>query len=245
MKLTQLFPGDSALIVRDDKGLAVSFTTEANELRWTALEAAKGVWEVSSAASQQYAVQVQAELQALLNQVEKARVACKAPVLEFGKKIDVAAKTFRAELEAELLRISRAIGDFQTLEQAKVRAAEAAARLEQDRLERERQEAIARVASHDELDAINEDFSRQAQTVAQAIPQPVRAEGQIVRQQWEITRINEMQLARARPDLVRKIEFDMRLLKEELGRGVKLPGVEAREVIQSGVRMTTQKAIEV
>lgn len=233
------------LIVRDDTMLAITFTQEANEMRWQALEVAGAVEAVTSAGTQQSAVAAQAELQALLNQVEKARVAVKAPVLEFGKKIDGAAKTFRAELEAELLRISRAIGDFQTLEQAKTRAAEAAARLEQDRLERERQEAIAKVQSHDELDAINEDFSRQAQTVAQAIPQPVRAEGQIVRPTWEITRINEMQLARARPDLVRKIEFDMRAVKEELARGVKLPGVEAREVIQSGVRITAQKAIEV
>lgn len=245
MKLTQLFPGDSALIVHDDKGLAVSFTTEANELRWVALESAKAIDAVTDARTQQHAVAAQGGLQALLNQVEKARVACKAPVVEFGKKIDGAAKTFRTELEAELLRISRAIGDFQTLEQAKVRAAEAAARLEQDRLERERQEAIAKVQSHDELDAINEDFNQQAQTVVRAIPQPVRAEGQIVRPSWEITRINEMQLARARPDLVRKIEFDMRAIKEELGRGVKLAGVEAREVINSGVRTTAQNAIEV
>lgn len=245
MKLTQLFPGDSALIVRDDSRLAISFSQEANELRWTALEIAKEADVVTDAWTQQRAVAAQATLQALLNQVEKARVAVKAPVLEFGKKIDGAAKIFRAELEAELLRISRAIGDFQTLEQAKVRAAEAAARLEQDRLERERQEAIAKVQSHDELDAINAEFNEQAQAVAQAIPQPVRAEGQIVRPTWEITRINEMQLARARPDLVRRIEFDMRAIKEELCRGVKLAGVEAREVINSGVRTTTQKAIEV
>lgn len=60
---------------------------------------------------------------------------------------------------------------------------------------------------------------------------------------WEITKINDWTLAKARPDLVSKITFDMRALKDELQRGVKLPGVEAREVFNSGVKVPPQQAV--
>jgi hypothetical protein len=49
---------------------------------------------------------------------------------------------------------------------------------------------------------------------------------------------------RARPDLVREIKFDMVGIKEELKRGMKLPGVTAREVVKSVTR-AGRKEIEV
>jgi len=58
---------------------------------------------------------------------------------------------------------------------------------------------------------------------------------------WEITNINDWALAKARPDLVSKINFDMRALKDELKRGVKLPGVEAREVYTAGVKVPPER----
>lgn len=234
-----------SLIVRNDAALSISFTPEAHAARQTALDEAKAISEVKDAPDQEKAVLAQARLQSVLQAVEAARANCKAPIIAFGREIDKAAKEFRDSLETEIVRVSRAIGNFQVLEQAKVRAAEAAARLEQDTLERERQEALAQAASHDELDSINEEFNRQSRAISGSIPEPVRAEQQIVREDWEITRINELQLARARPDLVRKIEFDMRLLKEELSKGVSLPGVEAREVVKSGIRTKREAIIDI
>lgn len=52
-------------------------------------------------------------------------------------------------------------------------------------------------------------------------------------------------LMKARPDLVRKVEFDLRSIKEELERGLKLPGVEARQVLKSGVRVGRETVINV
>lgn len=235
----------NALIQRNDAQLSISFTPEAHEMRRKALGEAAAIIAVNGALSQDVAVLAQSRLQSVLRSIESARAECKAPIIAFGRAIDTAAKDFRANLEAEMLRVSRLIGDFQTLEQAKVRAAEAAAKLERDSLERERQEFLAQATSHDEMDEINAEFNRQSQAVSGQIPKPVRANNQAVRKNWEIIKINEFQLCRARPDLVRKIEFDMRRLKEELSNDVKLPGVEAREIVTSSVITRHETIIEV
>ena len=65
----------------------------------------------------------------------------------------------------------------------------------------------------------------------------MRAKGQKLTPQWEITRINEWELARAHPELVRRIEFDMPKVKAALSLLQKLPGVEAREVVAASVRI--------
>lgn len=52
----------------------------------------------------------------------------------------------------------------------------------------------------------------------------------------EITKLNEWVLMKARPDLVRKIEFDVRAIKDILKRGEKLAGVESREIYKADVR---------
>lgn len=234
-----------ALIQRNDAQLSISFTPDAYTMRLEALGAAAAITGVQDATSQEKAVLAQSRLQSVLKAVESARAECKAPIIAFGRAIDTAAKDFRAKLEAEILRVSRLIGDFQTLEQAKTKAAEAATKLQLTDLERERQEALAQAQSHDELDAINDEFNRQARAVSGQIPKPVRANNQAVRKNWEIIKINEFQLCRARPDLVRKIEFDMRRLKEELSNDVKLPGVEAREIVTSSVITKHETIIEV
>ena len=50
---------------------------------------------------------------------------------------------------------------------------------------------------------------------------------------------------KARPDLVRKIEWDMVAIKQLLDQGVKLPGVTAEEDLRIGVRGKMAATVEV
>lgn len=63
-----------------------------------------------------------------------------------------------------------------------------------------------------------------------------RARGQSVKKVWVIDQINDFQLMKARPDLVRKIEWDMVGIKQALADGVNLPGITAHEDIGVGNR---------
>lgn len=86
--------------------------------------------------------------------------------------------------------------------------------------------------------------AQRAESIKPAAVAPIRAEGQVIRTEWEVTRIDSFVLAKARPDLVRKIEFDTIEIKRALTRGEKLPGVEAREVVKSTTRVGA-KAIDI
>jgi len=169
-----------ALIQRNDAALTVTYTAEAIALRDAALGVSGVVGKVSNPEENAAAVTAQTEIQKVRSLAEKARKAAKEPVLEYGKRIDTAAKEFVAELDEEMLRVSTLIGDFQSLEQAKARAAEQARLTEIAQLEREKAEAIAAAKSHEAVDAIQAHYAEVAQqTAAPVIAAPVRAEGQV------------------------------------------------------------------
>lgn len=132
---------EQALIVRDDSKLSVAFAPSALALRSSALENSALVARVHNGDSQTRAVSAQKELSSILNLVEKARKAAKEPLLEFSRRIDDAAKGFVADLKDEQLRLAELVGDYQQLEQARVRAAEQARLAEARKLEEERRAA--------------------------------------------------------------------------------------------------------
>jgi hypothetical protein len=121
--------------------------------------------------------------------------------------------------------------------------AEAAAKAERERVEADlRHQAEASAAQT----AAVEEKAGDAAYCASRPPEITKVQGQRTTCDWEITKINDWILAKARPDLVSKITFDMRALKDELKRGNKLPGVEAREVFTAGVKLTPdRKAIDI
>lgn len=145
-------------------------------------------------------------------------------------------------------------------EQRKAReAAEAAARLAAEAKNKKQREAAeaARIEAQKQAEAArieaeriakeNEEKARQqaqianerAQQAAYVESRPVeisRARGQSVKKVWVIDQINDFQLMKARPDLVRKIEWDLVGLKQALADGEKLPGVTAHEDIGIGAR---------
>lgn len=223
----------------------VTLTPGAIALREAALDASALVARVSTPRENETAVHAQTELARVSKLYESARKTVTQPLLDAQRKIKATIDKERKDLEQELLRVSRLIGDYQALEMQRIRAAEAARAQAASDLERERMEALAKAKSDADADAIQQEYNERAAIEATPPPEPVRAEGQRVTTDWEITRLSEHVLAKARPDLVRKIEFDMRAVKSELQRGVKLPGVEAREVVKSGVITRAQHLIDV
>jgi hypothetical protein len=191
---------------------------------------------VASAAENRLAVQAQAALQSLVSAVEKARKACKEPVLTIGRKIDQAAKDFVNDVDADLIRVSRLIGDFAQLEQARARAAEKLHKDELSRLERERAEAQAKATSHDELDQIAEDYCQKAAAI-QTPPEPVRADGQRITNDWEIVVTDIHKLYRHRPYCV-KLEPLLAEIKNLLRDGTTPEGVLAKPIVKASVRLS-------
>ena len=72
-----------------------------------------------------------------------------------------------------------------------------------------------------------------------------RTRGQSTRRVMKITQINDMALFRARPDLVRAIDWDRVQILEILNAGGQLPGVTAEEDLSISVRRRAPKPIDV
>lgn len=233
---------DTALMVRDDARMAVQFTPAAIELRDNALATSALVGKVTNADEQVIAVGAQALLHSVTSAVEKARKECKEPAIEFGRRIDGAAKKFVAEIKDEETRIAALVGSFQQLEQARVRAEEAARNEKLLALEREKAQAMAKATSHEAMDAIAEHYNAKAADIPVAAP--ARVEGQRVVQDWEIVVTDAWLLARAHPACVEIVPRILEI-KNLLKAGVKPAGVQATPISRSSVRGGSQKVIDV
>lgn len=135
----------TALIQADNGSFSVQMTQEAENLKLDALLAGSFIERVTDHEENIAAVNAQMFIREALSNIEAARTAAKAPVLEYGRAIDSAAKAFVADLVAEKSRIDKLVADFAQLEIARARAAENARILEAQKIERERQAELARV----------------------------------------------------------------------------------------------------
>lgn len=235
-----------ALIRRNDAALTVEFTEAALAQKSHALEVAALIGKVTNATEQTEAVSAQSEIAQLLNLVEKARKTCKEPVLDYGRAIDGKAREFCTELREEQIRLATMVGDFQTLELARVRAAEQAEKERLLALEREKAKEMAQAESHEQLEAIQERFNERAQSEAPAVPiAPTRAAGQRVTEEWEIIVLDPWLLAKSHPTCIKLIPV-LTEIKTLLNAGVKVAGVRAEKVVKAGVRVgKPMAAIEV
>lgn len=136
---------DQALIVRNDNSLTIAFTAAAEAIKEDALSVAALIGKVTNATENDAASAAQQKLSTIRRTVEKARKEAKAPVLAFEDQIDSAAKSFVAEIADEEKRIGALIGDFFSLEEARKRAAAEAARLEAEKIERDRRAEEQRI----------------------------------------------------------------------------------------------------
>ena len=205
---------------------------------------------VNDPTTHDHAVAVQGDIRAARKFLEASRKELKDPVFQLGKRIDAAAKAEDAELEKEETRVQALVNDFQTLELAKLRAAENARRLEEERIEGERKEALEREIARqqaigqapnlDALDAIQEKFN--AESAALPVPEQHKAEGQRVTEDFEITVTDIWMLARAHPACV-KIEPRLSEIKAMLKAGVKVAGITFKKTVSSTT--TTRRAIDI
>lgn len=239
---------------------SVSLSKEALELREQALDLAATVLAVADVEQQERAVEVQAELKRVSKLFEDSRVQATAPLLEAQRSLKALVDKEKFAIQSELNRIGKLNADFQTLLDAKRRAAEAAQKADLEKAEKERQEALAKAKSHEQLDKINEDYCRkQAAITAIPLPEVQRAVGQVVKDEWVVDGINDWTLIKKRPDLVRKIEWDLVAIKKDLASSEavlereresyikeRLPGVTAHIEKKSSVRANAQpRVIEV
>lgn len=305
---------ETALISLNRDKYEMSFTGQAAAIKEDALTTAALIGQVTSDNENAIANEALQKLSELRRTVEKARVEAKAPILKFGKLIDSQAESFVSEVAKEEQRVSRLIGDFFQLQEAKRRAAAEAARLEAERIERQRreeelrilreqaereaaakreadalmatqlaeqaeaqrkiseaanakerarlekeaaarkeqqerdaielkrQQELAAANTHAALDAANERASNaQAAVFAAPVTAPVKAAGQTVKAEMEITVTDIWLLARAHPGCV-KIEPRISEIKALLTAGVKVAGVTTKEVFKAGALSSKQQA---
>lgn len=134
----------------------------------------------------------------------------------------------RRKLEAEAAEARRLENEARTKREREI--------AEKNRMEVERQRALAEAKSHEELDKINERHCNEMQALAdKPLPTPVRARGQVVTEDWEITITDIWLLARSHPTCV-KIEALNGEIKSLLKAGVKVAGIRAEKVTRSGTR---------
>lgn len=283
-------------MVLDNAALQASVVPKAVEMKESALASSALVGRVSNAKEQEIAVAAQSELDALIRLAEKSRKAIKAPVIALGKEIDGKHEEYIGPVIEDRTRVTRLIADFQELELAKVRAAEAAARLEAEKIERERQAEIRRIqeaeemnqrklaaelvearaqalaarnkqeseaaaqrqreldrqrelaqaASLEQMAATQERFNdKSVALAAKPIPTAAKADGQTVRQDWDLSIYDAYALARYHPQCV-TINPKPGEIKFLLAQGITVNGVTATPIIKSGTRTTSgQRVIEV
>lgn len=262
----------SALIVDREK-LIIAPTQSAIAARDAALECSALIARVDNQEQRDAAVEAQRGLKAIMVETEKARVEVKAPFLDLCKRIDNAAKTHVQECAADELRLARLIGDYEAVQLAKQRAAEAARKLEMERIQQEearrlRELAMAEAAKQrellakeeaarkvndealareieaqrklseaktiDEMDQIQHERN-QAQ-LALPVADVSRADNQRVQEEWEWEVTNIWEFATAHPGAV-KIEVRAKELKGILDKVGSAPGIRAKKVVVSRVRV--------
>ena len=223
-------------------GLTVSLDAPV-EAKAEALESSALIGKVRNATENELAVQAQAKLKSVLQMVEASRKTVKAPVIELGRAIDRVASEFINDVKAEDLRIGRLIGDFQQLEIAKLKSAEAARLESLTDLEKRREEELATATTHEERDEIQARYNEEARQ--QAAVQPVRAAGQVVKEDYEVEVDDPAILARCHYPELCSITPKVGAIKEAIRQGRKVYGVSAKPVVTATVRVTKQKALTV
>lgn len=237
-----------------------------------ALSIAALIGKVTNKAQNDAAVDAMRRLKNLSNAIERQRKEVTEPFIEAQRALKRMVDAHREELDRENGRLECLVKDFTIAEQRRIREEQEAQERELRRIEAEKQAELKRIADEQarlarEAQAATDAAAKQAAEAEQARlaaeaarvteladhraaleSRPVeitKASGQVIRKQWVIQQINDLQLMRARPDLIRKVEWDMVAIKEILNSGQKLPGVCAVEDLRIGTRGGSMKAIDV
>jgi hypothetical protein len=237
-----------SLILTDTTARDVIFPPEAVSIRDNAIEKSSLIARVTNAEQNDEAIEAQRALKEVVSVMEKCRKLAKEPALNEGRRIDSRVAEFLEPAVAELNRIARVTSDFAALELAKRRAAENAENERLAAIERQREAELAKAKTLEQHQDIREKYAEQAAQTPKPLPPPVKAAGQVVTTEWVIdSGIDDndglnWSLIKARPDLIRRVEWNKTEAKRLLTQGVKLPGVIAHEAVKSNVRLTPSSA---
>jgi len=152
-----------------------------------------------------------------------------------------------ADEQARIEREAREAREAAERQAREATNAKARAEAEKARLAAEEQAKAAQAAAA-QAAALTQTITENAELKARIESKPVetqRAYGQANRKVWNIKQINDLQLMRSRPDLIRKVEWDMVAIKQILNEGGTLPGVIAEEDLKIGVRSQKQFTVDV
>ncbi len=182
-------------------------------------------------------------------EIERIAAAERAEIARLAREqADREAQAARAAAEAERVIREAQEAANRAAAEARGKAAKAAAAelqrqadiaAEAGRVAREEMEArlAAERAANEQAMAQVQQGAAEAASIAAKPVDRTTAKGQTARKVWKITQINDFVLIKSRPDLVRKIEWDMVALKAALDEtGKNLPGVTAVEDFTMGSR---------
>lgn len=233
------------LMLIDYTNRKVEATNYVREQERIALEQAALIGKVTNAEQNGQAVSAQLALAEYKKAVTNAEEAAKGPLNQLRKGILDLSKELIKSAEAEGMRLAGLVGDFQEGERVRLLAEQKAASEELSELAKKEAVEISACATVEEQDAVREKFAMDALAVQSSTVAPVRATGQVVKTDWEITVINEQTIARVHPNCV-KITPLLMEIKTLLNMGVEVKGVSAVKKTTASVRSKPQpKPIEV
>lgn len=232
----------SDIILFDRNTFAASIDSMSVVVRDEHLAEASLIAKVTSAEQNEQAQQFVNHLHKLRKDCESARVEIKKPLIEAGRLIDKAAKDFVGPIDAEIARLGRMQGDFLQAEIARQKAAAAQAAKELEDAEREKLARLAEAKTIDEAQAIREEFQEKAAEASKAVAiAPPTAQGQRVREDWEIQVMDVAELYKHHPKCV-ELTPRMSEIRMLLDLGHHPAGVVAKRVIKTGPAAQMAKA---
>ena len=217
-----------------------SIDPEAINAREELLSRTALVARVNSPESQKKAVEMQLEIHKAIKSADAQCDIIVEPAAEGIKEIKKVFAEYAAELVEEKARISKLVNDYVTVEDAKARARQNLANQRLSELEKEREQALAKVATEDDRDEVLDKYARKAQEEVAAATPSERTEGQRVKYTWKVEITNVDLLYRSAPDVVKLIP-QLRKLYDLLDSGFIPKGITAEKIAKSSVVIREQQ----
>lgn len=187
--------------------------------------------EIESDKQRDAATRVIQDLAEMRRAVERCRKELKEPFLQAGRDIDSKAKLALENVSEEESRLSKLAGNYQAMMDAKARSLAAMSQVsEMEARQAERHMALADAKTPEEVDEINERFSREAAALFVPVPSEIKGRKKV---DYEITVTDIHALYRAHPNCV-KLEPRISEIKAVIasGAGELLKGVTFKEVTE-------------
>jgi len=232
-------PSPGSVLVVNIAKREVAATDWITNLETEVLVRSGAIKSVNDAREQALACEAQASLARYIRAVDNAAESAKKPINEIRAKIIALNKSLIARVDAEGNRIGKLVSDFQIAENNRVAAARRLQDAQAHQIERERDQKLLEARTLEQQQAIKDEYVEQIAAVAAPIA-PVKAEGQVVREDWTVQVVDIWLLARTMPACV-KIEPRLAEIKDLLNQGVKIPGILAEKVTKSTVRLGRER----